>query len=162
MSYLVATPEIMTAAATDLAGIGSNVSAAHMAAAAPTLAVIPAAADEVSAGIAQLFSQFGQDYHALADQAAAFEEQFVQTLTASAGTYVDFEAFIAPWLQYLATTEAGVVRTVVADPTQLLNPSTYETALTPVLDLALLPLALPAGVLLLLIFLYLVENGLWY
>jgi hypothetical protein len=152
----------MTAAATDLTGIGSNVSAAHAMAAARTLLVMPAAADEVSAGIAQLFSQFGQNYQALAAQAAAFEEQFVQILNASAGAYVDIEAFLAPWLRYLATTEAGVVRTVVANPTQLLNPFTYETALTPVLDLALLPLALPAGVLLLLIFLYLLDNGLWY
>jgi hypothetical protein len=48
---------MMTSAATDLATIGSNVNAAHMVAAARTTSVIPAAADEVSAGIAQLVSQ---------------------------------------------------------------------------------------------------------
>ena len=56
MSYVIAAPEIMTEAATDLATIGSTLSAAHLAAAAPTVAVLPAAADEVSAGIAHLFS----------------------------------------------------------------------------------------------------------
>jgi len=57
MSYVIAAPEIMTSAASDLATIGSNLSAAHTAAAARTLAVMPAAADEVSVSIAHLFSQ---------------------------------------------------------------------------------------------------------
>jgi hypothetical protein len=35
MSYVITAPELMTSAATDLATIGSNVSAAHMAAARP-------------------------------------------------------------------------------------------------------------------------------
>ena len=55
MSYVLAAPELMTAAATDLAAIGSAVDAAHAAAAAPTTGLIPAAADEVSTGIAALF-----------------------------------------------------------------------------------------------------------
>ncbi|HWS93014.1 MAG TPA: PE family protein, partial [Mycobacterium sp.] len=50
MSSVIAAPELINTAATDLANIGSNLSAAHTAAAAPTTAVIPAAADEVSAG----------------------------------------------------------------------------------------------------------------
>jgi hypothetical protein len=60
MSYVIADPEIMTSAASDLARIGSDLSAAHAAAATRTLAVIPAAADEVSTGIAQLFSGYGR------------------------------------------------------------------------------------------------------
>jgi hypothetical protein len=61
MSYVIEAPEMMTSAATDLATIGSNLSAAH-AAAAPTVAVAPAAADEVSAGIASALhgSQVGE------------------------------------------------------------------------------------------------------
>ena len=65
MSYVIADPEMMTAAATDLASIGSNVSAAHMTAVARTVAVIPAAADEVSARIAHLFSQHAANYQAM-------------------------------------------------------------------------------------------------
>jgi hypothetical protein len=54
MSYVIAGPEIMTSAASDLATVGSNLGAAHMVAAAPTVAVVPAAADEVSASIAAI------------------------------------------------------------------------------------------------------------
>ena len=101
MSYVIAVPELMTTAATDLATIGSNLDAAHMTAAAATLAVLPAAADEVSASIAQLLSQHAQDYQALAAQAAAFHEQFAQNLTACAGSYASTEAPTAASLQSL-------------------------------------------------------------
>ena len=99
MAYVVAAPEMMASAATDVATIGSNVSAAHMAAAAPNLALIPAAADEVSAGIAQLFAQHAQGYQAQAAQAAAFQEQFVQHLTAGAFSYAGIDAALASLLQ---------------------------------------------------------------
>jgi hypothetical protein len=101
MSYVIAAPEMMTSAAADLATIGSNVSAAHMVAAARTTAVIPAAADEVSTGIAALFSQHAANYQAMAAQAAAFNDQFVQRLTAGAFTYADIEARLARFLQNL-------------------------------------------------------------
>ncbi len=52
MSYVTVAPEMMAAAATDVAAVGSTLSAAHLAAAAPTVAVMPAAADEVSGSIA--------------------------------------------------------------------------------------------------------------
>jgi predicted RecA/RadA family phage recombinase len=99
MNYVIADPEMMTAAAADLATIGSNVNAAHMVAAARTTSVIPAAADEVSAGIAHLFSQHAANYQALAGQAAAFQEQFVQHLTAGAFSYANIEAAIAAALR---------------------------------------------------------------
>jgi len=98
MSCVIAVPQMMTSAASDLATIGSNVSAAHLVAAAPTLAVIPAAADEVSASIAHLFSAHAQDYQALAGQAAAFHHQFVQNLTGGAASYVSAESGIAATL----------------------------------------------------------------
>ena len=65
MSYVIAAPEMLAAAAADVAGIGSSLSAAHAVAAAPTTAVIAAAEDEVSAAIAQLFSGHGRAYQAL-------------------------------------------------------------------------------------------------
>jgi hypothetical protein len=101
MAYVIAAPEMMTSAATDLATIGANVSAAHTVAAAPTVAVVPAAADEVSASVAHLFSQHAANYHAQAAQAAAFQEQFVQHLTTSAGWYAVTEAGNAALLQPL-------------------------------------------------------------
>ncbi len=99
MSFVIAAPEMMTSTAADLATIGSNVSAAHMVAAAGTTSVIPAAADEVSTGIAQLFSQHAANYQALAGQAAAFNNQFVQHLTSGAFSYASIEAAIAAFLQ---------------------------------------------------------------
>ncbi len=92
MAYVIADPQMMTAAAADLATIGSNVNAAHMVAAGPTTAVLPAAADEVSAGIAHLFSQHAANYQALAGQAAAFNDQFVQTLKSGGAAYAQAEA----------------------------------------------------------------------
>ena len=101
MSYVLAAPELMTAAATDLAAIGSAVDAVHLAAAAPTTGLIPAAADEVSTGIAALFSTHAQDYQALAIRAAAAQGQFVTNLTTSAGAYASAENALTSFLQGL-------------------------------------------------------------
>ena len=142
MSLVTAAPELMTVAATDLANIGSTISAAHMAAATPTVAVIPAAADEVSSSIAHLFSQHAQDYQALAGQAAAFHEQFVQHLTSSAGSYASAEAASAKLLQPLAGSAASVAAVAAA-------PST-STILNDLLDVAIAAVVIPVvGVLLL-------------
>ena len=101
MSYVTVAPEMMAAAATDVAAVGSTLSAAHLAAAAPTVAVMPAAADEVSGSIAHLFSRHARDYQALAGQAAAFHEQFVQHLNASAHSYAATEAANAASLPHV-------------------------------------------------------------
>jgi hypothetical protein len=119
MSYVLAAPEMMTAAATDLATIGSTLSAAHMAAA-PTLAVIPAAADEVSASIAHLFSRYAGGYQALAGQASVFHEQFVQQLKASAGSYASIEAANAALLRPLNASAGSSASAIAASlPQQL-------------------------------------------
>ncbi len=55
MSFVMAAPNVVAAAATDLAGIESAIRAANSAAAAPTTGLLPAAADEVSAAITALF-----------------------------------------------------------------------------------------------------------
>lgn len=43
MSFVIAAPEVMAAAATDLANIGSSISAASAAAAGPTMGILAAA-----------------------------------------------------------------------------------------------------------------------
>src|SRR5215472_2027170 len=91
MSFVIAAPELMTSATTDLSNIGSALSAARAAAATSTTGVLTAAEDEVSAAIASLFSAHGQGFQALGAQAAAFHEQFVQALTAGAGSYAGAE-----------------------------------------------------------------------
>jgi hypothetical protein len=98
----------MTAAAADLATMGSALDAAHLAAAAPTVEVVPAAADEVSEGITHLFSQHAQDYQALAVKAAAFQERFVDHLTASAASFASAESANAALLRPLAASAASI------------------------------------------------------
>jgi hypothetical protein len=124
MAYVIAAPEMMTAAATDLATIGSNVDAAHMVAEARTTSVIPAAADEVSTGIAQLFSQHAANYQAMAGPAAVFHDQFVQNLTAGAFSYASTEAFNVtisgqPPLDFLAGLPPFIIAEVTALPPRL-------------------------------------------
>jgi hypothetical protein len=121
MAYVIAAPEMMASAATDLATIGSNVSAAQMAAAARTVAVLPAAADEVSASIAHLFSQHAQGYQAQAAQAAAFNDQFAQHLTAGAFSYSGIDAANTALLQPLTAGSASIGSAIGAVPGQLFN-----------------------------------------
>jgi len=80
MSDVVAIPETLVAAASDLAGIASTLSTANAAAAASTTGVLAAGADEVSVAITSLFSSHAQDFQALSTQAAAFHDQLVHLL----------------------------------------------------------------------------------
>lgn len=99
MSYVVALPEVMSAAATDVASIGSVVATASQGVAGATTTVLAAAEDEVSAAIAALFSAHGQDYQALSAQLAVFHERFVQALTGAAKGYAAAELANASLLQ---------------------------------------------------------------
>jgi PE family len=92
MSFVTTQPEALSAAAGNLQGIGSSVSAQNAAAAAPTTGVVPAAADEVSALTAAQFAAHAQMYQAVSAQAAAIHEMFVNTLGTSAGSYAATEA----------------------------------------------------------------------
>lgn len=65
MSYVIAEPQMLAAAAGDLAAIGSTVSNASAAAAAPTTGVLAAGGDAVSAGIAALFGIHAHAYQAI-------------------------------------------------------------------------------------------------
>jgi hypothetical protein len=91
MSFLTTQPEMLAAAASDLAGIGSATAAANAAAATPTTAVVPAAADEVSALTAAQFATHAEMYQAVSAKAAAIHEMFVTTLGTSAGSYAATE-----------------------------------------------------------------------
>lgn len=95
MSWVIAAPEYVAAAANDLAGIAATLSSANSAAAVPTASVLAAGADEVSAGIAAMFGAHAQAYQAISQQAALFHNQFVQLMTAGAGQYAETEAINA-------------------------------------------------------------------
>jgi hypothetical protein len=114
MSYVTAAPEVIASAATDLAAIGSNLSAAHVEAAARTLAVSPAAADEVSVTIANFFSRHAAHYQAQAGQAAASQARFAQQLAAGAGSYATAEAANGALLQPAAATAESITGAISA------------------------------------------------
>jgi hypothetical protein len=98
MSYVIAAPDMLGAAASDVAGISSSLSEANAAAAASTTKVIAAGCDEMSAAFASLFSSHAKAFQALSAQAAAFHSQFVQALHGGAGAYASTEAANAgPW-----------------------------------------------------------------
>lgn len=75
MSFVIAAPEALDSAATDLVVLGSTLGAAT---AAQTTGIVAAAHDEVSAAIAALFSAHGQAYQAASAQAAAFHTRFIR------------------------------------------------------------------------------------
>ncbi|OSC43336.1 lipase [Mycobacterium decipiens] len=99
MPYLFALPEVMSAAATDVAAIGSLVATANQGVAGATTGVLAAAEDEVSTAIAALFSAHGQSYQAVSAQVAAFHQRFVQALTGAAGVYTAAEVGNAALLE---------------------------------------------------------------
>jgi|SRR5271167_323 len=92
MSFVTTVPEALAAAAGNLAGIGSTMTAGTAAVASPTTGVVPAAADEVSALTAAQFAAHAQMYQAVAAQAAAIHEQFVSALGVSSASYAATEA----------------------------------------------------------------------
>lgn len=91
MSFVTTQPEILTAAAGSLQTIGATMAAGNTAAAAPTVGVIPPAADEVSALTAAQFTAQGELYQAVSAQATAIHELFVQALSTSAASYAATE-----------------------------------------------------------------------
>lgn len=99
MSFLGVLPDLVAAAAGNVESIGSSLSAAHAAAAAPTTELLPAAADEVSAAITAVFGAHGRHFQSLGAQAEAFHQQFTSALSAGAAAYSRTEAEVQQNLQ---------------------------------------------------------------
>ena len=116
MAFLIAAPDAVAHAASQLANVGSMLNEASSAAAGPTTALAAAGADEVSAAIAALFSAHAQTYQAVDARAVLFHQQFVQAMAGAGESYAAAEALNASPLQAL---EHGVLGVVNA-PTQLL------------------------------------------
>jgi hypothetical protein len=108
----------------------------------------------VSVGIAHLFSQHAQDYQALAGQASAFHQQFMQHLSAGAFSYASAEAANAASLltaiegfvsNAIATGVQGLIRGVLADLSYgVVETFTSLIALGPPFNLIVGPLFLAA------------------
>jgi PE family len=92
MAFVSTQPEALTAAAGQLASIGSAMTASNAAVAQPTTGLVPAAADEVSALTAAAFATHGASYQQIGAQAAEIHQLFVAALQTSAGSYTTTEA----------------------------------------------------------------------
>ncbi|MBY0441444.1 MAG: PE family protein [Mycobacteriaceae bacterium] len=91
MSFVNVTPDFISQAAGDLAGIGSSLGEANVAAALSTTGVLAPGLDEVSVAITTLLGTHAQEYQALSAQAANFHNQFVSLLNSGAGQYLNTE-----------------------------------------------------------------------
>ena len=126
MSVLKTIPEELIAAATQLEGIGTSLTAQNAAAAAPTTSIAPAASDQVSAIQAAVFAGYGTLYQQIAAEAQAIQQQFTSTLGLSSGTYSATEAAnaaasttVSPWAQFINTILGGTGNTSAFNPLTL-------------------------------------------
>jgi hypothetical protein len=92
VSFVSAQPDVLSAAAGNLAGFGDAMAGRNAAAAAPTTGLAPAASDIVSTMTAAQFGQHGLAYQQIAAQAAEVHGQLVAALRSGAGAYALTEA----------------------------------------------------------------------
>jgi len=109
MSFMFATPEALAAAASDIAGIGSGITAANAAASLPTTGVLASAADSVSTQVAALLSAHGRGYQQISAQLSTFHDQFAAALNAGANSYASAEAGAANTLASAAKSPAAAL-----------------------------------------------------
>lgn len=91
MTDLTASPQLLAAAAQDVAGIQSAITAANSAAVDRITGVVAAAGDEVSAATAALFSSYARGYQSVIAEAAAFHDAFAGALSAAGSAYAETE-----------------------------------------------------------------------
>lgn len=118
MSILSVSPEVVTAAAGSLENIGSAMSAANSAAAAPTTRLVAMAADQVSAAVTAALTSYAQQYQALGLQAAAFHAQFARAVSSGALAYLSSE---------IANAEQVLINAVNAPAVALLGHAVIPT-----------------------------------
>lgn len=118
MSFVNAVPQALTAAAGDLAGIGSSLAAATAAAEAPTSGIEAIAADAVSAALVAVFSAHGLRYQSVGAELAELHEQIVQALRSGGASYAAAEAENASLAREASDAAEAPVRALLGDPLQ--------------------------------------------
>jgi hypothetical protein len=116
MSFVNAVPQALTAAAGDLAGIGSALAAANTAASAPTAGIEAIAADAVSAALVAVFSAHGLGYQSLGAELAELHEQIVQALRSGGASYAAAEAENASLVGEALGAVDGPAQTLLGHP----------------------------------------------
>jgi hypothetical protein len=129
MSFVTTVPEELAAAAAKLEAIVSSLSAQHAGAAAATTAIAPAAADPVSLKQAALFSAYGTQYQATATQASTEQQQYVNTLSQSSGTYSATEASNAAQQSLDPASLINQLYNFLSNGNGLFNPSSGGTTI---------------------------------
>ncbi|QUR67430.1 PE family protein [Mycobacterium spongiae] len=112
MSFVRMSPDLVTAAAGDLAGIRSLLGEANAAAAALTTGGLAPAADGVSMIVAEVFGAHAQEYQGLSAQMGAFHDEIIRLMNGSVAAYLSTE---------LANAEQAVVNAVNAPAQALLG-----------------------------------------
>ncbi len=115
MTYVLTQPQAVAAAAADAAGLGAAINEANATAAGPTSSVPAAAADEVSAATATLFSSYAQQFQAAIQRAVAFHSEFARLLATAGNAYAETEAAASGLLGKL-TAPAQVLLAPLASP----------------------------------------------
>ncbi len=92
MSVLKTIPEELIAAASQLEGLATSLTAQTAGAAAPTTAVAPAASDSVSTLQSAVYSSYGAWYQQIAAEAHAVQQQIASTLGINSSSYSASEA----------------------------------------------------------------------
>ena len=92
MSFVFASPHVVSSVATGLANVESSVTEAQAVFGAPITSMAAAADDEVSQAIARLFSGHGQAFTASGMQAAGLVGRFAQAVSTAAGVYGQAES----------------------------------------------------------------------
>ncbi|ORA10681.1 hypothetical protein BST12_26545, partial [Mycobacterium angelicum] len=103
MAYVHVMPQALATAATDLASIGSVLSDATAAVAIPTVDIPAPAADDVSAAVTSLFSEYGQSWQAVSKETGWLHHQFIAALNGGGFKYMATELSSAK--QQLASAE---------------------------------------------------------
>ena len=88
MSFVNVAPELVEAAAHDLAGIGSTLGEATGLAAAPTTSIAAAGTDEVSTAIAALFGSHGQEFQALLNNQIGYAQTISTSVSSAAHDFI--------------------------------------------------------------------------
>jgi hypothetical protein len=116
MTYLTTEPQAMAAAAAEVDGIGSAISAANAAAAGPTSSLLAPAADEVSEAVADLFRVYGQEYQAVIRESGLLYGEFAQTLAAAENAYAAAESDALALLGVGGASAGNPVLLPITDP----------------------------------------------
>ncbi|OSC39721.1 hypothetical protein B8W66_16310, partial [Mycobacterium decipiens] len=131
---MLVAPDALAAAATEVAQIGSAVSAGNLAATIPTTALAAAGGDEVSRAIAALFGTHAQEYQAVAANAATYHKEFARILAAAAASYGSTEFGSAAALAGLGSPIANGFQTFVYGPIYTLGEAWINSPFGQLLD----------------------------